>query len=184
MGLLLGPTFANIFMFAHEEQWMVDCPVSFKPLFYRRYVDDTFVLFRDLSHANLFLNYINSKHDRINFTMECDSDNKLAFLDCKIHRSALSNKFECSVYRKETFSGLGTSYYSFCCFNFKLNGIRTLFSRAYKICSNYSFIHSEFEFLTDYFSSNGFPRFFIESRMHRFGGMFLNPMYVIPVTSL
>ena len=32
----------------------------------------------------------------------------------------------------------------------------------------YYFIHSEFEFLTNYFSSNGFPRFFIESRMHRF----------------
>ena len=67
MGLPLGPTFANICMCAHEEQWFVHCPVSFKPLFYRRYVDDTFVLFSDLSHANLFLNCINSKHDRIKF---------------------------------------------------------------------------------------------------------------------
>ena len=134
MGLPLGPTFAIIFKCAPEEQWLLDCPVSFKALFYRRYVDDTFVLFSDLSRANMYLNNIDSKHDRINFTMECESDNKLAFLDCKIHRSALTNKFECSVYRKETFSGLGASYYSFFCFNFKLNGIRTLFSRAYKIC--------------------------------------------------
>ena len=66
MGLPLGPTFANISMCAHEEQWLVDCPVCFKPLLYRRYVDDTFVLFSDLSHANLFLNNTNSKHDRIN----------------------------------------------------------------------------------------------------------------------
>ena len=168
MGLPLGPTFANICMCAHEEQWLVDCPVRFKPLFYRRYVDDTFVLFSDLSHANLLLNNINSKYDRIHFTMECESANKRAFLDCKIHRSELTNKFKCAVYRKETFSGLGTSYYSLCCFNFKLNGIRTLFSRANKICSNYSFIHSEFEFLTNYFISNDFPRFFIESRIHRF----------------
>ena len=72
------------------------------------------------------------------------------------------------MHKKETFSGLGTSYHSLCCFNFKLNGIRTLFSRTYKICSNYSFIHGEFELLTNYFSSNGFPIFFIESRIHRF----------------
>ena len=84
-----------------------------------------------------------------------------------MHRSQLTNKFECSVYRKETFSGLGTSY-SRSCFNFKLNGIRTLFDRAYKICTNYNFIHSEFEFLTNFSSSNGFPRFFIESRVLRF----------------
>ena len=104
MGLPLGPTIENIFMCAHEEQWLLDFQVSCKPLFYRRYVDDTFVLFSDLSHENLFLNYINSKHDRINFTMECESDNKLAFLDSRIHHSELTNKFECSVYRKETFS--------------------------------------------------------------------------------
>ena len=41
--------------------------------------------------------------------MECESDNKPAFLDCKIHRSELTNKFECSVYKKETFLGLGTT---------------------------------------------------------------------------
>ena len=28
--------------------------------------------------------------------------------------------------------------------------------------------HGEFEFLTNYFNSNGFPQFFIESHMHRF----------------
>ena len=60
---------------------------------------------KSLSHANLFLNYINSKHDRINFTMECESDNKLAFLDCKIHRSALTNKFECSCVQEGNILG-------------------------------------------------------------------------------
>ena len=73
------------------------CLALIKPLFYRRYVDDTFVLSSDLSHANLFLNYINNKHDRTNFTMECESDNKLAFFDCKILRLQLTNKFKCCV---------------------------------------------------------------------------------------
>ena len=45
MGLPLGPSFANIFMSYCEQQWLDDCPVDFKPAFYRRYVDDTFLLF-------------------------------------------------------------------------------------------------------------------------------------------
>ena len=49
MGLPLGPTFANIFMCYHEKLWLRECPDHFKPVFYTRYVDDTFVLFRDES---------------------------------------------------------------------------------------------------------------------------------------
>ena len=112
------------------------------------------------------------------------SDTKLALLDCKIHRSELTNKFEWSVYRKGTFSGLGASCYSICCLNFKLNGIRTLFSRACKICSNYSFIHSEFEFLTNYFTPMVSLDFLSNHVCIDFGGMFLNPMFMIPVTIL
>ena len=45
MGLPLGPSFANIIMSYYEQQWLDDCPVNFKPAFYRRYVDDTFLYF-------------------------------------------------------------------------------------------------------------------------------------------
>ena len=34
MGLPLGPTFANIFMSFNEQQWLADCPNSFKPVLY------------------------------------------------------------------------------------------------------------------------------------------------------
>ena len=45
MGLPLGPTLANLFMSFHEKMWLDSCPPHFKPIYYRRYVDDTFVLF-------------------------------------------------------------------------------------------------------------------------------------------
>ena len=45
-----GPTFANIFMCFNEKFWLDECPDEFKPVFYRRYIDDTFVLFRHQSH--------------------------------------------------------------------------------------------------------------------------------------
>ena len=55
MGSPLGPTFANIFMCFLESLILDQCPESFKPIFYKRYVDDTFVLFKEESHATMFL---------------------------------------------------------------------------------------------------------------------------------
>ncbi|XP_069992257.1 uncharacterized protein [Penaeus vannamei] len=45
MGSPLGPTLANIFMCHYEKIWLQDCPTSFKPCKYFRYVDDTLLLF-------------------------------------------------------------------------------------------------------------------------------------------
>ena len=109
MGLPLGPSFANIFMSFNEQQWFADCPNSFNPVLYRRYVDDTFLLFNDKAHSSLLLNYANSKHPNIKFTMETESSNSLSFLDVKVSRN--NNKFTTSVYRKPTFSGIGTSFF-------------------------------------------------------------------------
>ena len=72
MGSCLGPSFANAFLCFHEAKWITDCPDSFKPVFYRRYVDDTFLLFSDSEHVTQFLNYLNSKHDNIKFTYDLE----------------------------------------------------------------------------------------------------------------
>ena len=45
MGGCLSPVLANIFMCLKEKEWLQNCPDEFKPVFYRRYVDDTFLLF-------------------------------------------------------------------------------------------------------------------------------------------
>ena len=55
MGLPLGPTFADIFLCHHEEQWLASCPIQFKPARYYRYVDDTFLLFNSPVQAQKFL---------------------------------------------------------------------------------------------------------------------------------
>ena len=169
MGLPLGPTFANIFMSFNEQQWLADCPNSFKPVLYRRYVDDTFLLFILLycsAHSSLFLNYVNSKHPNIKFTMETESSNSLSFLDVKVSRN--NNKFTTSVYRKPTFSGLGTSFFNFFSFMFKLNAIKSLVFRSYSICSDYFLLQCEFQFLNNYFVSNGFPSGLVHSVIRHF----------------
>ena len=45
MGSPLGPTLANAFLCHYEKEWLDNCPSHFKPIVYRRYVDDIFVLF-------------------------------------------------------------------------------------------------------------------------------------------
>ena len=63
MGSPLGPSFANLCH--HETKWLNDCPEKFKPVFYKRYVDDIFVLFKRPEHVKPFVDYMNSKHKNI-----------------------------------------------------------------------------------------------------------------------
>ena len=171
MGLPLSPSFANIFLSYHEQKWLSECPPNFAPVFYKRYVDDTFVLFNNPSHAQLFLNYINCKHNSINFTMETEINKQLSFLDTLVTRS--NDKFDISVHRKPTFTWLGTSFFSFCPLIYKINSIKTLLHRAYAISSSYFSLHNEFCFLKKYFHNNGFPIALVNSCVSKF----LNSIY-------
>ena len=98
--------------------------------------------------------------------MELERDGKLAFLDCLVNRSG--DTFATSVFRKDTFTGLGTSYFSFCLFIFKWNGIITLIDGAYRISSNLIILHVELELLKNYFYNNGIPLSFIDSCNRKF----------------
>ena len=104
MGSPLGPTLANAFMCHYEKKWLEECPSQFKPIYYRRYVDDIFVTFSSPARVALFFNYLNSRHANISFTHENEINNTLAFLDLSIYRE--NNRFVTSIYRKPTFSGV------------------------------------------------------------------------------
>ena len=52
----LGPTLVNVFLCHFEKEWMSDYPVDYKPISYRRYVEDTFLLFSSELHETKFLN--------------------------------------------------------------------------------------------------------------------------------
>ncbi|MEL6606615.1 MAG: reverse transcriptase domain-containing protein, partial [Cyanobacteria bacterium J06614_10] len=112
MGSPLGPTFANIFMCHLEQEYLSQCPNAFKPSFYKRYVDDTFALFNDEHQANLFLDYVNTIHQNIKFTLDVENNGKISFLDILISRA--NGRFETGVFRKGTFTGLGLNFFSYC----------------------------------------------------------------------
>jgi len=155
MGSPLGPTLANIFMCHYEKICLQDCPTSFKPCKYFRYVDDTLLLFRSSDHIKLFLNYLNDKHPNIKFTHEVESNGSLPFLDINISRD--NNYFTTSVYRKPTYTGLTTKFSSYIPIKYKGNLVSILIYRAFKISKNYHIFHQEVEFIISILKLNSFP---------------------------
>ena len=120
----LGINLANAFLCFHEQVWFNDCPEDFKPVHYRRYVDDIFLLFRSPEHLEKFTNYLHTKHENIKFTYEKESNNLLPFLD--ILMSRLENGFKTSVYHKPTFSGVYSNFSSFIYDQYKIGLIFTM----------------------------------------------------------
>ena len=171
MGSPCGPTLANIFLCFCEKKWLSDCPIEFKPFLYRRYVDDTFLLFKDPSHVQKFLEYLNSKHPNIKFTKEDEQDNALPFLDVLVTRK--HNIYETSVFRKKTFTGLSSHFLSSEPRMYKINAIKTLLYRCYHICSTYVNFSKEENFLKSFFMNNGFPSNLYYNHLRQF----LNKLY-------
>ena len=71
-----------------------------------------FVYFTRSTMLLYFFDDINSRHPTIRFTMEKELNRKLPFLDVLIDNSD-TNSFLTRVYRKKTFTGLLTNYFSF-----------------------------------------------------------------------
>ena len=156
-----------------EEQLLDNCPLASMPLFYCRYVDDTFILFRDKDRADTFLQYANAAHPNIKFTIEYETNKKLSFLDTHVTREVTG--FLTSVFRKRTFTGLGINFYSSCFYNFKLNALKTLFHRAYLLTSTWAEFHDEILFLGKFFTNNYFPNNIFQKQLNKFMNSKLRP---------
>jgi hypothetical protein len=160
MGSPLGPTLANIFLSYSEAIWLKDCPASFKPTYYRRYVDDIFLLFQDAKCVDMFKEYMNNKHPNMHFTSESESNNTIPFLDVFITR--VGSNFITSVYRKPTFSGVYTNFNSFLPSIYKVGLVSTLLYRSYTICSSWSLIDTEIKTIKSFMLRNGYPELILD----------------------
>ena len=181
MGSPLGPVLANVFMCHLENIMFNQCPSEYRPVYYRRYVDDTFLLFRNRFAAQQFLEFANSIHDNITFTIEFENNNKsLPFLDILVTRC--TQHFTTSVFRKKTYTGLGLNFYSSCFLNFKVNSISTLLHRAYSLSSGWLNFHEEVVFLRKYFRDNCYPKFLFDKYLKKFLKNKFQP--IVPITTV
>ena len=80
---------------------------------------------------------------------------------CILVKRCPNNTFVTSIYRKKTFTGLYTKWDSFTPRKYKINLIRTLTYRCYRICSSASLLQSALDDLRKLLLQNGYPHVII-----------------------
>ena len=166
MGSPLGRILAKVFMCHFENIWLENCPTQFKPVVYRKYAVNTFLLFRSTEHVEKFKKYLNKQHKNISLTSEMEQNGSLSFLDIKVIHE--NNKFVTSVYRKPTFRGVFTNFESFISKYYKRSLIDTLLYRGFSLYSNMEKFHQEISSLKSVFKSNDYPKNFTDSCIKHF----------------
>ena len=164
MGSPIAPTLANLFMGHHEKQWIENFQGE-KPIFYKRYVDDIFAVFNNREQALEFYEYINKQHPNVKFTKEENVNFKLAFLDVMVENS---ENLITTIYHKPTFTGLMTNFRSFVPQGYKINLIKTLLDRLFKICNTREGFDVGVKKLTHFLLRNSFPEKVIQRNIKQF----------------
>ena len=115
-------------------------------MFWKRFVDDTFVIIK-ASHKQEFLDHINSKDHHIQFTSEeSREDGSMPFLDMLIIPQE-DGRFQTTIYRKPTHTDMYLQWDSQHPISSKYSVVGTLHYRAKTVCSNSSLLHQEEEHL-------------------------------------
>ena len=164
MGSPLAPTLANLFMGHHEDDWL-DSDEASNVLFYNRYVDDIFCLVKNEKEAVKFLEFLNTRHENIKFTMEKEENEKIPFLDVSIKK--LNKSFVTSVYKKPSDTGLFTNFCSFISNTYKKCLIKTLVERVFCINNTWTGFSNDIEDLEAILQKNGYPPKYIEREIRQ-----------------
>ena len=151
----LGPIFADLFLGYLEEKRLHECPANFKPIFYRRYVDDTFIIFNNRNSIIQFHNYLNSKHHCLKFTYEVEINASLPFIGVLVTKN--DKNYQLEIYHKPTSTDLFTNFNTFSPISHKIAAVRSLCYQAIHNCSSFESIIREFNSITKQFQRNSYP---------------------------
>ena len=99
--------------------------------------------------------------------MEKEVHHKLPFLDVLVDKND-PNSFLTRVYRKKTFTGLLTNYFSFTSYSYKVELIRTLVDSACKINNTWLGLHQDITKLMEILKKNLFPAHLIERVVNQY----------------
>ena len=171
MGSPLAPVLANIFMGINEDKWINNYDKT-KPVFYRRYVDDILAVFDNEQQANDFFEYINKQHPNLKFTMEINTNNQIPFLDT--HITNIDKNIITKTYHKPTYTGLLLNFKSFAPFPYKINLIKCLIDRAFKINNTWTGFNSDIKSLTNTLIDNSYPKPLIDKQVNHYIEKFYN----------
>nr|VZI48881.1 unnamed protein product [Spirometra erinaceieuropaei] len=130
-----------------------------KPKFWARYVDDTFVVI-DRDQLLAFKERLNAIFPDIQFTMEDEENNQLAFLDVLVCRKDCGG-LKTKVFRKATNTMQVLNFNSNHPISHKRSCVRTLYRCVETHCSEPEDKIAELQYLRRVFKANGYPRNFV-----------------------
>uniref|UniRef100_A0A803TIM4 Reverse transcriptase domain-containing protein n=1 Tax=Anolis carolinensis TaxID=28377 RepID=A0A803TIM4_ANOCA len=165
MGSPLAPSIANLFM-AHLENTILLNPslnmYYSNIIYYGRFIDDIFIVFKTTEAAVGFSNWINTIHTSIKFTSHLNLSH-INFLDVTVYKH--HNKLLVKNFRKPSDKNSFLHYNSFHHFGLKTN---LPFSQLLRLkrnsSSNEHFIHESLT-LSQEFRSRGYPKHVIKKAL-------------------
>ena len=126
MGSPIYVVIANLVM-EYVEQKAISS-FSSSPKLWKRFVDDTFVIMQT-NEVNRFFDHLNKVDPNINFTIELQQNDKLAFLDVLVMRMQ-DGKLATKVHRKTTHTNRYLNYHSAHSTEQKQGVVMNLYNRA------------------------------------------------------
>ena len=157
ISLPVSAVIANLVMEDIEHRALTTAPVS--PSFWKRFVDDVISAVSQ-DEIVVLLQHLNSIEPSIQFTVECEIDGKLPFLDTRVQRTT-DGKLETVVYRKPTHTDKYLSFNSHHPRSHKRFVVTTLFQRAKNLTSNNNARENECQYVTNILKENNFPKSFV-----------------------
>ena len=152
MGSPLGPILANIFVGYYERKLFKG---SVDPKMYVRYMDDTFVIFKNKECSDEFLKSLFNLHPSLKYTKEDEKQRTISFLDVSVQRND-NGKYKTRTYRKSKEFSSFVPWSSFCPKKTKLGVLVGAIKRSTKICSP-EHLNDELKTIKNIFSSLGYP---------------------------
>ena len=118
------------------------------------------------SSQDQLLNYINNVNSNLQFTLETEINKSLPYLDLEIFRQE-DGAMKFKVHRKPSHTGRLLNYNSSSHMAHKRSTIRSLVSRAFKICSE-EYLENELTLIKEQLSNNGYPRKMIVKEIQKY----------------
>ena len=149
----LGPVIAEIFMVKLERTLLPRLTEYMTP--WKRYVDNTIAKIK----LNVLM-ILNTFHKNIKFTYELEINKKISFLDVLLIRK--NDTLETTIYRKSTNNGVYLHWDSFAPKNWKRSTLRSILTRAYKICSTKELLDEELKRIErEFIEIDGYPKWIV-----------------------
>lgn len=160
MGNKISPILANMVMTNFDSYMSSLNGIKF----YKRYVDDTFILFNEKETGlNDIINYANEWHPEIKFTAESEVEDCLNFLDLTITR--VNNMLEFRTYKKKVNTDLMINASSAAPEYIKRNTIMNYFLKILKRTSDTNIAEQEIQSVKKVAKLNGYKDLLIEKAL-------------------